>query len=125
MNKQEAQEAAKQLIELTKQKKQLDTQVRKLRQQLIDFTDEENLLSTSWQHEGSFVEVDTQTKYKLVDLPAKIQVPQDVMDEHTFDVAIKPSFRLSKLGNKMFKQGDEELKKLMIPSQKKAIKVII
>lgn len=125
MNKEEAKAASIRLIELTKKKKEVDAEVRKLRQQLIDFTDDENLLSTSWQHEGAFVEVDTQTKYKLVDIPAKVEVPQDVLDEHTFDVAIKPSFKLTKLGNKMFKQGDEELRKLMIPSQKKTIKVVL
>ena len=90
-----------------------------------EYTDLENISDTGWGVDNGFVEVVTETKYKLVDIPADFQVPSDIAAIDTAQKAFKAKIVLSKEGKKMFKQQYPSITNLMVPSIKKSIKVMI
>lgn len=114
------------LIRLTAIKKETDKQVKLLREKIKEYAELEQLNETSWGRDGSYVELETVPQYKLVELPVKAELAEDgVMSENTFEEAIKVKCSLSRKGHKLFKQGDEQLAKLMDKTLKKKLKVIL
>ena len=79
----------------------------------------------NWSADGGFVEVKTETKYKLADIPADIKVSSDVAAIDVAAKAFESKVILSKEGKRMFRDQYPAIVKLMIPTIKKTIKVTV
>jgi hypothetical protein len=125
MDKNEADLKAEELIKLSIQHKELAERIKLLKQELKDYTDCENINEMNWSADGGFVEVKTETKYKLADIPADIKVSSDVAAIDVAAKAFEPKVVLSKEGKRMFRDQYPAIVKLMIPTIKKTIKVTV
>lgn len=125
MDAKEAELKAHELVDLTIKHKELTNKIKTLKAEIKEYTEIENISDTSWGTDNGFVEVVSQTKYKLADIPAEFKVPSDVAAIDTAQKAFKAKIVLSKEGKKMFKQQYPAITNLMIPSIKKTVKVVI
>ena len=75
--REEAQEAASKLVELTIKTKEMNAEIKDLKAGLKEYAEIEGLLDTSWHAQNGYVEISTVTKYKLEDIPSDI--PSDIV----------------------------------------------
>lgn len=113
------------MISLAIQHKELGSKIRKLKAELKEYTDLENMNDMTWQCDNGYVEVATTTKYKLADIPSDFKVPSEIAAIDIAEKAFKCKISLSKEGKQMFREQYPAIVNLMIPSSKKNIKVII
>lgn len=125
MNAQEAEAKAQELVELAIQHKELANKIKTLKAELKEYTEIEKINDTVWTADNGYVEVVSQTRYKLVDIPADFTVPSEIAAIDTAQKAFKAKIVLSKEGKKMFKEQYPTITNLMIPSIKKSIKVMV
>ena len=100
--REEAQEAASKLVELTIKTKEMNAEIKDLKAGLKEYAEIEGLLDTSWHAQNGYVEISTVTKYKLEDIPVEGQVPESVVPEEVAVKAFEYKAKLSKEG------GDNE-----------------
>ena len=103
--REEAQEAATKLVELTIKTKEMNAEIKDLKAGLKEFAEVEQLMDTSWHAQNGYVEISTVTKYKLEDIPVEGQVPESVVPEEVAVKAFEYKAKLSKEGKKMFKEN--------------------
>lgn len=125
MNEQEAENLAIELVNLYKQANELKNKIKEIKGQLIEFTDLENLNDKTWITDNAYVEVSTQTKYKLAEVPAEIKISSDVAAVDIAEKAFKSKVSLTKEGKKLFNEQHPDIVKLMIPSIKKNIRIVV
>lgn len=124
MDSREAEEKAIELVGLQLQQKELSNKIRTLKAELKEYTDLENLNEFTWTADNGYVEVLTKTKYTLADIPADVKVDSTVAAVDVAEKAFTSKIILSKEGKKMFKEEYPPIMKLMIPKQKKEIRVV-
>ena len=127
MNKEDVKELARELVELTLESKKLNSRIKLLKGQILEYTDLENTDSIDFEGpHGYWVVVDTKINYKLVDIPKnnyELKVDEAIMSEDMFVENVAVRFGLSRNGNKLLKTGDAEIRKYLIPNTKKTISV--
>ena len=125
MNKEEAENKATELIQLAIQEKELKSKIKTLKADLLDYLDLENKNEYIWNADNGYVELVTETKYKLADVPADIKVSPDVAAIDVAEKAFKSKVVLSKEGKRMFRDQYPAIVALMIPKIKKKLKLHI
>ena len=90
---------------------------------LLEYSDIEGLANHVWQVDNGYVEIVTNTKYKLVDVPATVEVDPNAVPIDVAEKAFKSKVTLTKEGKQMFEEGYESIRKLMVPNDKKELKV--
>lgn len=125
MNKEEAENKATELIQLAIQEKELKSKIKTLKADLLDYLDLENKNEHIWNADNGYVELVTETKYKLADVPADIKVSPDVAAIDVAEKAFKSKIVLSKEGKRMFRDQYPAIVALMIPKIKKRLKLHI
>ena len=123
--REEAQEAASKLVELTIKTKEMNAEIKDLKAGLKEYAEIEGLLDTSWHAQNGYVEISTVTKYKLEDIPVEGQVPESVVPEEVAVKAFEYKAKLSKEGKKMFKEEYPSITAVMIPETKTKLDVIL
>jgi hypothetical protein len=124
--KEEAEKYAQELVNLSVELEQIKERIKGIKGGLLEWSDIEGLSNHVWQVDNGYVQIETNTKYKLVDVPATVEidsaanVPVDVAEK-----AFKSKVTLTKEGKKMFEEGYESIRKLMVPNDKKEIKVVV
>ena len=125
MNKEEAENKATELIQLARQEKELKAKIKTLKADLLDYLALENKNEHIWNADNGYVELVTETKYKLADVPADIKVSPDVAAIDVAEKAFKSKVVLSKEGKRMFRDQYPAIVALMIPKIKKKLKLHI
>lgn len=125
MNKKEAETAAQELVKLTIQYKELSNKIKTMKDELKMYTELENISDITWSADNGYVEVISETKHKLVDIPADFTVPSEIAAIDTAQKAFNAKIVLSKEGKKMFKENYPAITNLMIPTIKKTVKVVV
>lgn len=125
MNKEEAENKATELIQLAIQEKELKSKIKTLKADLLDYLALENKNEHIWNADNGYVELVTETKYKLADVPADIKVSPDVAAIDVAEKAFKSKVVLSKEGKRMFRDQYPAIVALMIPKIKKRLKLHI
>lgn len=125
MNKQEAEEKAKELVDLTNTYKEIQARIKQIKSELIEFVELENRNDYNWMMDNACVEVITVTTYKLADIPADVKVSPEVAANDIADRAFESKIVLSKEGKRMFKDQQPSIVALMIPKIKKQLKVLV
>lgn len=125
MNKEEAELKATELVALSLQAKEIKEKIDLLKAELLEFTEIENISDTVWSADNGYVEVKTETKYKLADIPSDFKVSTDIVAIDVAEKAFENKIVLSKEGKQLFKEKYPSIVKLMIPTIKKNIKIII
>lgn len=125
MNKEEAENKATELIQLAIQEKELKSKIKTLKADLLDYLALENKNEHIWNADNGYVELVTETKYKLADVPADIKVSPDVAAIDVAEKAFKSKVVLSKEGKRMFRDQYPAIVALMIPKIKKKLKLHI
>ena len=124
LDKDTVEQAASELVALTIEKQGLDKKIRALKGQILEYTDLENINDISWLVDNGCVEITTETKYRLADVPAEFKVAHEVAAVDVAQKAFKTKVVLTKEGKQMFKEQHPSIVKLMIPNVKKRLKVI-
>lgn len=125
MNKEEAENKATELIQLAIEEKELKSKIKTLKADLLDYLELENKNEHIWNADNGYVELVTETKYKLADVPADIKVSPDVAAIDVAEKAFKSKVVLSKEGKRMFRDQYPAIVALMIPKIKKRLKLHI
>lgn len=125
MNEKEIEKLVEELVDLERKKKEVAARIKEIKGEIIDFTNTETINDKTWMTDNAYVEVTTVTKYKLADVPADFKISSDIAAIDVAEKAFKPKVQLSKEGKKMFKQQHPTIVKLMIPSIKKQLKVVV
>lgn len=126
LSEQEAEKYAAELVRLTIDAKQTRERVKSIKDALMEYVEVEKLNSKVWQCDNGYVDFHIETKYKLADVPADVKIDPSVnVPIDTAEKAFKSKITLTKEGKKLFEEGLESIRKLMIPHDKKQIKVEI
>ena len=125
MNLEEAQAKAEELVKLTAQQKEVSNKIKLLKGELLEFAELEAWTDHVFTMDNGFVEIATNTKYKLVDIPSEFKVPSDVAAQDTAQKAFEAKIVLSKEGKQMFKENHPSIVKLMVPELKRTLKVTV
>lgn len=124
MNKEEAELKATELVALSLQAKEIKEKIDLLKAELLEFTEIENISDTVWQADNGYVEVVTETKYKLTEIPSDFKISTDIVAIDVAEKAFENKIILSKEGKQLFKEKYPSIVKLMIPTIKKKLKVV-
>ena len=124
MNKEDAELKATELVALSLQIKEIKDKIDLLKAELLEFTEIENISDTVWQADNGYVEVVTETKYKLTEIPSDFKISTDIVAIDVAEKAFENKIVLSKEGKQLFKEKYPSIVKLMIPTIKKKIKVV-
>lgn len=124
MNKEDAELKATELVALSLQIKEIKDKIDLLKAELLEFTEIENISDTVWQADNGYVEVVTETKYKLTEIPSDFKISTDIVAIDVAEKAFENKIILSKEGKQLFKEKYPSIVKLMIPTIKKKIKVV-
>lgn len=123
-SKEQAENYAQELVNLSIEEKQIKDRIKSIKGALLEFSDLEGLDNTVWSCDNGYVQIETNTKYKLAEVPATFEIDPAVnVPVDTAEKAFKSKVTLTKEGKKLFEEGLESIRKLMIPSDKKELKV--
>ena len=125
INKEEVERYAEELVKLSLQQKEISEKIKKLKGEILEFTNVENINDITWMVDNGYVEVSTKTITKLVDVPAELKVPTDIAAIDIAEKAFKAKISLTKEGKKLLKEEHPSIVKLVVKTLKKAIKVVI
>ena len=121
----EAEVAAQKLVEKSIEEKVLSDEIKTLKAELLEYAEVENINNKVWQHDNGYVEVKTQVKYKLPDIPCETKIDAKVVATDIAEKAFGTKLYLTKEGKQMFKEQYPAIVDLMIPDEKKVINVQI
>lgn len=124
ISSEEAKKVAEELVALTLAQKESNEKIKELKAQLLEFCDLEDINDTSWAADGGYVEVTTQTKYKLPEIPADVQIDTSVCAIDLAEKAFTSKIVLSKEGKQMVKEQYPSLMQLVIPESKRKLNVV-
>ena len=125
IDKEQAEKYAEELVNLTLQQKEITEKIKKLKGELLEFTDVQNIADFTWMVDNGYVEICTNTISKLTDVPAELKVPIDIAAIDVAEKAFKAKISLTKEGKRMLKEEHPSIVKLVIKTLKKNIKVVI
>lgn len=121
----EVQKYVQELIEQTRIYKEAKNKIKELKDNILQYTDDFDINDTSWNWYGNYVEVELKTTYNLTDIPVDAKVDDTILSEQKAEICLQPQMKLTKEGKKLFRLGDLDISKLMVPTQKKKIKVVL
>lgn len=125
ISKEDADRVASELVALSIDIKEKQDKIKELKAQLLEYVDLEGINDTSWSADGGYVEISTKVKYNLPEIPADVQVDPNVCAIDVAEKAFTSKIVLSKEGKQMLKDGYPTIVNLVIPSEKKSLKVVI
>ena len=125
MEREEAELKAEELVKLAIQRKEINDKIRQLKGELLEYADIENIADIAWPADNGLVEVMTETKYKLADVPAEVKVSSEVAAVDIAEKAFKSKISLTREGKELFRDRHPSIVKLMIPTIKKRLKITI
>ena len=125
MEREEAELKAEELVKLAIQRKEISDKIRQLKGELLEYADIENIADIVWPADNGLVEVMTETKYKLADVPAEVKVSSEVAAVDIAEKAFKSKISLTREGKELFRDRHPSIVKLMIPTIKKRLKITI
>lgn len=125
ISKDDADKLACELVSLSMEIREKQDKIKELKAQLLEYVDLEGINDTSWSADGGYVEISTKIKYDLPEIPADVQVDPDVCAIDVAEKAFTSKIVLSKEGKQMVKDGYPTLMNIVIPKEKKSIKVVI
>ena len=105
LSEQEAEKYAEELVKLSIDVKQTRERIKSIKDALMEYVDVEQLPSKVWQCDNGYVDFHIETKYKLADVPATVEVDPQVV---AIDTAAK-AFKFIDL-NAHVKQEKQSLK---------------
>lgn len=122
----EIEKKAEELVKLSLQAKELREKIADLKAEIMEYCEQEHLNDKVWSADNGYVELKTETKYKLADIPADFKVDSQLnIATDISEKAFKVKIALTKEGKKLFLEKHPSIVNLMIPSIKKSIKVSI
>lgn len=125
-SKEQAENYAAELVRLTVDLNQTKERIKSIKGELLEYSDLEGLSNFAWNCDNGIVQIETNTKYKLAEVPATFEIDPAVnVPVDTAEKAFKTKVTLSKEGKKLFEEGLESIRKLMIPQDKKELKVLV
>lgn len=122
---QEMNALAAKLVDATNDLNKLKEEIKGYKGELMEFIKSESINDKTWLFDNAMVELRTNTRYKLAEIPSEFKVPSEIAAIDTAQKIFKNKIQLSKEGQKKFKQQDPDVMKLMIPELKQSLKVII
>ena len=125
LSKDDADKVASELVSLSIDIKEKQDKIKELEAQLLEYVELEGINDTSWSADGGYVEISTKVKYDLPEIPADVQVDPSVCAIDVAEKAFTSKIVLSKEGKQMLKDGYPSIMNLVIPKEKKALKVVI
>lgn len=125
LSKDDADKVASELVALSIDIKEKQDKIKELKAQLLEYVELEGINDTSWSADGGYVEISTKVKYDLPEIPADVQVDPSVCAIDVAEKAFTSKIVLSKEGKQMLKDGYPSIMNLVIPKEKKALKVVI
>lgn len=125
LSKDDADKVASELVSLSIDIKEKQDKIKELKAQLLEYVELEGINDTSWSADGGYVEISTKVKYELPEIPADVQVDPSVCAIDVAEKAFTSKIVLSKEGKQMLKDGYPSIMNLVIPKEKKALKVVI
>lgn len=125
LSKDDADKVASELVSLSIDIKEKQDKIKELKAQLLEYVELEGINDTSWSADGGYVEISTKVKYDLPEIPADVQVDPSVCAIDVAEKAFTSKIVLSKEGKQMLKDGYPSIMNLVIPKEKKALKVVI
>ena len=125
ISKEEAEKYAEELVKLTLQQKETSEKIKKLKGELLEYTNLSNIADLTWMVDNGYVEVSTKTQTKLADVPAELKVPSDVAAIDIAEKAFKAKISLTKEGKRMLQEQHPSIVKLVIKTLKKKIHVVV
>ena len=125
MEREEVELKAEELVKLAIQRKEINDKIRQIKGELLEYTDIENIADIAWPADNGLVEVMTETKYKLADVPAEVKVSSEVAAIDIAEKAFKSKISLTREGKELFRDRHPSIVKLMIPTIKKRLKITI
>lgn len=124
LTKEQAENYAQELVRLTVDMNQTKERIKSIKAELLEYSDVENLANHVWMCDNGYVSIETNTKYKLAEVPATFEIDPAVnVPVDTAEKAFKNKISLTKEGKQLFEEGLESIRKLMIPNDKKELKV--
>lgn len=124
-SKEEAENAAKELIKLSLETKELNERIKTLKTELKEYIEVEDIKNHIWQEDNGYVEAKTEIKYKLADIPCDSKVDATVCPIDVAEKAFATKVYLTKEGKQMLREEYPTIMKLMIPTEKRILKVEI
>lgn len=121
----EANEAAAKLVELTLKANELNSEIKDLKANLIEYAEIENIKETSWSSDNGFVELTTKVTYKPAEIPFETKVDADACPIDIAEQAFTSRLVLTKEGKQMLREEYPTLMKLMVASSKLKINVTV
>lgn len=125
LSKDDADKVASELVSLSIDIKEKQDKIKELKAQLLEYVELQGINDTSWSADGGYVEISTKVKYDLPEIPADVQVDPSVCAIDVAEKAFTSKIVLSKEGKQMLKDGYPSIMNLVIPKEKKALKVVI
>lgn len=126
LSKEQAENYAQELVRLFVDLEQTKERIKSIKGALLEYSDIEGLDNFAWNCDNGIVSIETNTKYKLAEVPATFEIDPAVnVPVDTAEKAFKSKVTLTKEGKKLFEEGLESIRKLMIPHDKKELKVLI
>ena len=115
-----AKEYIKLMLDIKQKKKEAD----KLKEQLIEQMDLSETYEFSFDcGNGYWVEVGTVTNYELPEIPITVDVDESVVPKELFDEVFVTNIGMSRRGKKLLRRGDDFLRRLCIPKNKRTVKI--
>lgn len=119
----EAEKYAQELVMETIQHQQQAEKIKSLKAALLEYADIMNINDHIWPCDNGYVELLTEVKYKLVDIPNETKVDPNVCAIDLAEKAFKAKIVLTKEGRELVKEEYEPLTCLMDAQEKRQIKV--
>ena len=121
----EAEVAAETLIKKCLEAKTLNDEIKTLKAELLEYAEVENINEKIWPQDNGYVEIKTQTKYKLADIPCEPNIDATVVATDVAEKAFATKVYLTKEGKKMFNEKYPAIVNLMIAEEKRSVHVEI
>lgn len=124
MEEKDIEQKVTELVKLTIQQKDCSEKIKDIKAEIKEYCEINNINDHVWMADNGYVEVKTETKYKLADIPADVKIDSNLdIANDIADEAFKFKASLTKEGKKLFRENHHSIVNLMIPSIKKFIKI--
>ncbi len=121
----EVEETVKEIIALSLQMKEYGDRIKLLKAEVKEYTEIEDICNHVWQVDDGYLEVKTEIKYKLAEIPADVTIDNNACPIDLAEKAFSSKIILSKEGKQMLKEEYPSIMKLMIPTEKKTLTVVV
>lgn len=121
----DVEQITEQLVKLSIEQKELRQKIKALKKELFVHCETNNINDETWSHDNGHVVVTTQVRNKLVEIPVETKISPEVVAIDVAEKAFTSRVVLSKEGKQMLKRQEPSIMKLVIPSKKQVLKIIV